>query len=987
MLTRAKANAGTGGAASAAPADEETISQRPPSKKKRSKERASSHSPEKRKTGVHVSSASSEAHASSIPLKTRETKSTEAESRLVAVEVPALKARFSADPPEGEIIRPNLKNPSGSACFINSAIQMLAVALDDKFLNTLSGASCPCSVTTGLEHDARRECKKAWENLRNSFCQWQYALRHPRQRYAVLKINHLNNLIRTLDNYGSATGDQDIKQTIKRLLGSARSAEQVERQQDVDELLILLYNIFADCHPEVKWSGQINLAYRRQVTIDHIKGVPVCVNLESETYTPDCCYRMVLPLDHQLKKGAGAYFQSCLDINSGKVAQEHSTARVENRKDARRAYKETLKKIRENKTKLTSKIKEAAIQQIQEKLKTIQDDFDTEAEHPMTEQVTIHMGKETDTLMVMLKGYQHASTSGLRPGWDDMKNKRVPGRLSWTDTKGEGTRAKPQVKYRKDRRNGTFYFQNRMPVGGPSARETHARQHAQSAVIARRFYQIALCPVLDNYAISRKEDGKECYYIIKKDPFVVNGNPYIDEDPNADFKPPQLDCRPGVVKFRITGPDWDYKEFLVIDAWLGNLDILKEGTGGLGTLRDKNVRVDFISGFTQERDTLYRTECNCFGYKAGEPRRRTFRSSAVADLATLREDPLFASVEDIHIVIGQEILRKITDEVIRDTVEEMEYDGDKDALITTLIQRKQSLLDHKVDNHERHKTEVMNKLGSSLEQFVILPDVVKLREEAVRAFIGSDGLIQLGNVVVDGEEREEVTGHVRSIVCHIGRDTSSGHYITLNRVGDKWSVLDDSLTEPGTEEGTERTMGPLSISQYMRKKGIKTTGISRGNPDGLEAVNTLLQDRDFDAMPYFMVYELENEEGKVTRPQWQDDFERQLLGEGRSRPESEPDESRTRKRKRETQEEYMEGTPSAVITSVPSGKRRKTSITPVELSSSEEEPVKKKRRTKRRSSKRSDEPAPRKRLKKSKTKIDPSDRMGRGIRILKGRAL
>ncbi len=989
MLTRAQAKAG--GATLAAPTEEETISRRLPPKKKRSKERDSSHSPEKRKTGAHVSSTASETHASPTALTTRKTKKTEAEPRFVAVEVPALKAKFRADPPEGGIIRPNLKNPSGSACFINSTMQMLAVALDDKYLNALKKASCPRSITTGMDRDAKRECRNAWENLRNSFCQWQYALRHPRQtrrRYAVLKIDHLDNLIRTLNNYGNAIGDQDIKQTIKRLLGPARLAKEVVRQQDVDELLILLYSIFADCHPGVKWPGSIKLAYRRQVTIDRIKGVPVCVNLESETHTPDCCYRMSLPLDHQLKKGAGAYFQTCLDINSGKVAQEHGTAWVDSHRKARTAYKATLEKVSGNKTKLKGKRKEAAIRQIQEKLKTIKDDFDTEAEHPMTEQVTIHMGKETDTLMVMLKGYQHASTPGLRPGWDDMKKKRVPARLSWTaaETEDEGTEAKSKLGYRKDKRNGTFYFQNRAPVGGPRAREAHARKHAQSAVIARRFYQIARCPVLDSYAITCEEDGKKCYYMMVEDPFVVDGNPYSDEGPDADFSSPQLDCRPEVVKNRSFGPDWRCKESLVIDAWLGNLDILEEGAGGLGIRCDKTVRLDLISGFTRERDTLYRTECNCFGYKAGKSRRRSFRNSAVADLATLREDPLFTSVKNIHIVMGQEILSKITDEVIRETVEEMEYDGNKEALITTLIQRKQSLLAHKVHNHERHKKKVMKKLGSSLDEFAILPDVVKLRKEAVRAFIGSDGHIQLDNVVVDGEEREEVTGHARNIVCHIGRDTSSGHYITLNRVGDKWSVLDDSLTEAGTEEGTERTMGPLSISHYMRKKGIKTTGISRGNPDGLEAVNALLQDSDFDAMPYFMVYELENEEGEVTRPQWQADYEGQLLGEDRSSPESEPDESRKRKRKRKTKEEYMEGTPSAVITPVPARKRRKTSITPVELSSSEEEPVKK-RRTKRRSSERSGEPASRKRLKMSKTKIDPSDRMGRGRQLLKGGAL
>ena len=180
---------------------------------------------------------------------------------------------------------PNLPNPNGTACYMNSSLQFFAEALNDEFLNHLMGIAPPTppvsndsaqqqaylqawdryrnaiSMPADFNQEQQQAYILAWNNLRWAFCSVMKVLREPQTNTPdVLHQQYIDNL----------------SQALNTVIGYHRGQLFDRRyQHDPTEFMVFLSNFLGIKHRgqggDSLWKGAARQEILNYIEIGHVE--------------------------------------------------------------------------------------------------------------------------------------------------------------------------------------------------------------------------------------------------------------------------------------------------------------------------------------------------------------------------------------------------------------------------------------------------------------------------------------------------------------------------------------------------------------------------------------------------------------------------------------------------------------------------------------------------------------------------------------------
>ncbi|MCL6270883.1 hypothetical protein M3P05_13215 [Sansalvadorimonas sp. 2012CJ34-2] len=755
------------------------------------------------------------------PLEETSTPITERKVKPFPVEKEHFKPPKTVPPfPAMNFIRPDGYN----TCFISSALQFLGRMLDDDYLNRLIGAQdryhrdpnssgCPPALLAGKSKEDQNAVIQNWLHFQELFCEAMVMVRQPSGEQETVPEGFMDEFLKRLRRLGRDSGHQRTCD----LLGREETNSKIN-QTDVCEFLRCLDELLGLTDEAYDWKGAVKLQDDQRAVVGKLEnGQNVYVDMRQDK--PEFAPFHLVSLPYQSEHDPTNYFEKCLAPTVAKDPKPFS------KNDAEIKIRDAFDEIRFSNPALS--------EEVEQKLHTLQ----VKPGYPLETGTNIYLKPDCDSISIRLN--MTARESDVEPGSYDLQKESggiIPEKLSYTTD--------DEAFYMRDKTTGKKYVVKMSPIGGVDAEEKDSRQHAQASRLARKFYEIAGAKVLKNSTVTK---------IYESDDPDKNGEPKIlsvTEDP-AETPEQCLDCRPNEVSRVLDSKDWRGKEYIIFDAWLGNLGIVNGRSGGLGLARvefHSSTNPDILMGESHE---LCRTEFECFGYKYKEAERGIFANTALLDLNALLDSKLFkdAGITKRDLEYGKRLLKKMTDNVIKETIWGSGF-ADKEWLIDVLISRRDSIKNDTFgDGEDINALDSMNRRETNLE---FSPDngCRKLTKEAVRALQSSRGEIELqANELIEGDETREAkfTGKAKSIVCHAGSTLSEGHYITLQRYHDTWFVLDDCLKYNG------KPAGMVPVWAYIR---MLDPDYKSDSPNGIDNVIALFKiDDDRKFVPYLVGYE------------------------------------------------------------------------------------------------------------------------------------
>ena len=742
---------------------------------------------------------------------------------------------------------------------------MLSAQLHEDQLRQLAAADCPADILDAARKSASGNseavdnavevCTSVWPQLRNCFCNIMEALKNPRDKNVTIAHNHIDDLISHL----SSLVDFSPNEILRGVLRNAHSGMRIEQQQDCDEFSLCLAQILG-----LDFSNHIRVEEVHKVRIASVQGIPVDVPLGQPGETPAGSRLAVfLPEPNNKEYENGGYFQRCLDSadlpsdNTATIEGDDYLQRVE------QAFASLRQGIENKKIHVNNRV--AAMRDIRTAQKNAQSYVDAGRRYPTVDSTRVRLGSKCDSLAVQFGVFGFKPAQTLNYQHVDIipqKSKNpIPEQYHMSSTE-EGT---DEIGYLRDKQTGKKYLVNFRPCGGPRATTEQSAKHAEASMLVQSFYKSVGLPVVPCVMVKsntyQDETGEVLTHLC------------LEESPDKNKRP---DFRQDNVS-RVLSSDECCEEVwgIIFDAWLGNRHVCNGRDGGLGILEPVNKRGKSTKKSSSTK--LFRTQFSGLGYKLNQPEPDAFNENSVGDLRVITSNTILSAADRIDICRGLKALGLMTNDVIADLVNNSNFGSvaEKNQLIRTLIVRRNNLLNmtnirdgHTLFTSYQHGDVDAFKPALHHEN---IDNRIKHVDRAINAFVDSSGEISLP-AVDSNDESVQFTGIARCIVCHMGESLNEGHYLSLFRRGDTWFILDDSPARRGV------------IKEAIPVGDVLDSDEKSDTPNSIEDVMTFLQKPNNQLAPYLVVYERTGE-GVETRPEWEPEFEHEVLKKWRQNRE------------------------------------------------------------------------------------------------------
>ncbi len=741
------------------------------------------------------------------------------------------------------VIFPVPENFGGKSCYISSAMQCMTSLISQDDLDALQArTTVPAELTRNIEcrGPLRDHVITAWLRLKDAFCDYQQRIRQAGNTID-LPEEVLVELIEAASVFGHLAGNSSVidlfipmcteglKPTAK---GFLMANIKMLQQQDPEELMLEFINALS-LYPngECQWNSCLPEKNTSSTVVDHIGNHTILHNVTGQG-AGGYCIEVPLSQDDGEDDGAKTMHElltyrvlSSQDRDGRSVSQEDATAAYLKAQGASPLDRDLTQSISLALGKISS--------------------WDEQEKRDLYHRVSWQLPDRNDAFLMRLQVFDNvfapqASSSddqylGLNEGMEGMEvvdfrdlvtPSTIPEKMHVKGASSGGKVVEVAVK----RPNGILYRDSLFTD----------KKQADAYRLTHAFYDIYGFPVADLLPVTNSP-GTKTHLLT---PFMpgMKGGVYTEDSSK-------------IVRAMENGAK--YGAAVVFDAWLGNV-----GVANSRLAMEKEDGVNYV----------YRTEFHGLGYDR-EGKAALFGDSAVVDLNALLEEPGFRVLKEApmenRLQTGMNKLRSITDEqimsivaaILPDTTEE---DKETQAqIITKLIARRESLL--AMSASITPSTSHADKLTPGARQGI--PG--KRHHEAVGAFCETQGQMVLPHVM-KGDDMVLYKANAKSVICHIGTSKNSGHYISLNRIGDDWFVMDDMLTD-----FDEYRVGGVSLSDYLELKKREHL-IDEGNRNGFQTLRQMLEDSSLQMTPYTILWEREQED-QQKRPEWRASVEEEKL--------------------------------------------------------------------------------------------------------------
>ena len=148
----------------------------------------------------------------------------------------------------------------------------------------------------------------------------------------------------------------------------------------------------------------------------------------------------------------------------------------------------------------------------------------------------------------------------------------------------------------------------------------------------------------------------------------------------------------------------DVQEGFVIDAWLGNWDVVGSGNNNIKTIDGKAVRVDVGGSLYMRANQGMKNDQDFFGATSLVEELESMRGKGPKGDMAKWTKPVFGNITDEQINAGVEKLKNVTEDDVTNLVKDSKIPSEfKNKLIHTLLERQNAIL--KVYNVKKQETE------------------------------------------------------------------------------------------------------------------------------------------------------------------------------------------------------------------------------------------------------------------------------------------
>ena len=148
----------------------------------------------------------------------------------------------------------------------------------------------------------------------------------------------------------------------------------------------------------------------------------------------------------------------------------------------------------------------------------------------------------------------------------------------------------------------------------------------------------------------------------------------------------------------------DVQEGFVIDAWLGNWDVVGSGNNNIKTIDGKAVRVDVGGSLYMRANQGMKNDQDFFGATSLVEELESMRGKGPKGDKAKDTKPVFGKITDEQINAGVEKLKNVTEDDVTNLVKDSKIPEEyKNKLIHTLLERQNAIL--KVYNVKKQETE------------------------------------------------------------------------------------------------------------------------------------------------------------------------------------------------------------------------------------------------------------------------------------------
>ncbi|CAM3602794.1 hypothetical protein [Parendozoicomonas haliclonae] len=676
-------------------------------------------------------------------------------------------------------------NFGGKTCGISAGQAFLSFAVSDQLLGEIKERECPEELLTDRAADEIPALQDSWERLRDSFVDYQLALRCPEETEDEGEESPLDakliELIEASYVFHQISGDHRLADVLpfevdvdnSRQSGFLSNEVLNKIQQgDVEEFMEFLLNSMGMLQGGTRWSNFLEVEWGHRYELGIAGGEPVYLDKPFAVPLPD--YWIEIPFATK----AGEYRPTSLqDYIGSRVYQLPGEPMNFDNGDeslARTTIENEIQGLSRRRLGAQKK------RQVTRELEALKVKEWNGACVPHASLVRLRIGENNDGLCIRLNV---GKSSG-----EQEKSSFDNGELTAADTERPELNISPVVTGKELFKE--YYCheerESRKDEDGASVGTTdkiyfvsQAMPQEQGAAcqLSQAIYEMFGMQVARLTPIRRREKSSK-RVSLNPDGRVMHAMDVLPEP--ADYTKVAVNqaIRNGVSN----------QEAVVVDALLGNLDVassrlavMEQVVDAAGQTGNVLYRTDFSGCMGYNREKGYQKHANGFD-------RNRFGLDASKDLLKLKRE-MNASDESLR--KGMALLSQLTDSDICALVAyhlskyktgSQSSQQDQEQVVRTLISRRDSLLKMAQFKPTAQDLDEAHKIAFSSRN--------KSHHEVASALAGSDGRFELPEVYNLGQG-SVYQGQITAMVCQVGDTSRSGHLITLFEYGGEWMVADD----------------------------------------------------------------------------------------------------------------------------------------------------------------------------------------------------